>query len=464
MDWQRTLLDDLFELDPVTRQRRYRIAYIGMPRKNGKSTLAAGLALYGLIMDGEPGAEVYSCAGDRKQASIVFGEARRMAMADPELADLITPRQHHLEVPATNGVYRVLSADAALQQGLNPSFVVFDEVHVQPSGDLWDAMTLGSGTRRQPLIIGITTAGWDEGSLAYRLYDYGRKVARGEIDDPTFFFRWWEPPEGADHRAPETWQAANPALGGFLKLDDFTTAVRTTPESAFRRFRCNQWVAAADYWLPLGAWEDCADPTVALDPKLPLAVGIDIGITHDATAVVCAQWQEKQDRLVVRARFWANPYPPTHSLHATWRLDIEEVREHLRALRRMFPLPAVKIDYRSVPGPVYCYDPWSFRESAQLLEDEGLAMVEVPQTDARLVPAARQLYDLVVERRLVHDGDPTFADHLRSVTAKARGTGWRLTKPHGSGRRIDGAAALLDALTEAMGVLPPRRPTSAYLA
>ncbi|HEX7786759.1 MAG TPA: terminase large subunit, partial [Methylomirabilota bacterium] len=149
--WQRELLDDLFALRPDG-TRCYRTALIGLPRKNGKSTLCSGLALYGLIADGEPGAEIYSCAGDRQQARIVFEEAKRMAQHDPDLRGVLTFYRDAIEVRATNSVYRVLSADAELKQGLNPHWVIFDEVHVQPSDALWNAMVLGMGTRRQPLM------------------------------------------------------------------------------------------------------------------------------------------------------------------------------------------------------------------------------------------------------------------------------------------------------------------------
>jgi phage terminase large subunit-like protein len=392
-------------------RRRHRIGYIGLPRKNGKSTLGAALALYGLLADGEPGAEVYSCAGDRRQAEIVFGEAKRMVAAESELAALIRVQRFHLEGP-DQAIYRVLSADAALQQGLNPSMVIFDEVHVQPNEDLWNAMTLGSGTRRQPLIVGLTTAGTDEASLAYRLYEYGLGLQSGTIADPTFFFRWWEPPAHLDHRDPAAWRAANPALGAFLKLPDFETAVRTTTESPFRRFRLNQWMPAEHLWLPPGLWESQADPARALDRRLPAVVGIDPAYTDDTFAVVVAQRQGEDT--VVRARFFANPYPVGHSARTDWVVDHEEVRGYLRDLAHRFPTPAVRIDGRSRPGPAFIYDPSSFTESAQILEGEGLAMIEMPQTDARMVPATRLFYDLLLDRRIWHDGDPVLALHLRN--------------------------------------------------
>lgn len=463
--WQRELLDDMFELDPATGLRRYRIAVIGMPRKNGKSTLLAGLGLFFMLMDGEHGPEVYAAAGDRKQASIIFGESKRMILASPELRPKLTPRMHHVEGP-DNAVYRVLSADAALQQGLNPSAVLFDELHVQPNGDLWDAMTLGSGTRRQPFFIAITTAGWDESTLCYRLYDYGQKVNRGDIDDPTFFFRWWEPPAGADHRLPETWLRANPGLDPeqgtpFLKLEDFAAAVRTTPESAFRRFRCNQWVQAETFWLPPGAWDACRSDR-QLDPKLPISVGIDIARIHDTTAVTAVQ-EQRDGKIVVRARIWANPFPPRDPRHDEWRLDPEEVKSELRELRRGFPKAATQLDERWAAGPVYCYDPWGFEDAALELADEGLAMVEVPQTDARLVPATRRLYDAITEGRLCHDGDPTLAAHMANVIAKERGSSWRLAHPGNPLKKIDGAQALVNAFTEIPEPGPTRKRPIGFL-
>lgn len=459
--WQRQLVNELMATGP-TGLRRYRIGYWGLPRKNGKSTLGAALALYGLLADGEEGAEVYSCAGDRRQAEIVFSEAKRMVAADPDLAAVVRVQRYHLEGP-NHSIYRVLSADAALQQGLNPSFVIFDEVHVQPNEDLWNAMTLGSGTRRQPLILGITTAGVDEASLAYRLYAYGVDVASGAIRDPTFFFRWWQAPPEAPYRDPGTWKAANPALGQFLKLTDFEAAVRTTTESPFRRFRLNQWVAAEHLWLPAGLWEGQVDRELAFDPGLPVAVGIDPAYSDDTFAVVLAQRQREDT--IVRARFFLNPYPPGHSGRDEWVVDHEEVRTYLRALRREYPAPAVRIDGRTIAGPAFVYDPSSFTESAQILEGEGLAMLEMPQTDRRMVPATRLFYDLLMDHRIWHDGDATLALHFRNCHAVERGeNGWRLRKgTKSSAHKIDGAIAAVMAVQQAAQPPPPKR-IGAFLA
>ena len=250
---------------------------MGLPRKNGKSTIGAALAIYLLVADGEPGAEVYSCAGDRKQAAIVFEEAKRMVLAEPELLDIIKPFKYHLEGP-DNSIYRVLSADADLQQGLNPSGVIFDEVHVQPNGDLWDAMTMGTGTREQPIVIGITTAGFDRTSLCWNLYERGK---RGE-----FAFKWYEPADSqCDHTDPAIWAEANPAFGDFLFPEALAEDVRG-PESSFRRFHLNQWTTTHSAWFGHGVWEAAKDAKRPFDPEAPFVVFLDGSWSNDSTGLV----------------------------------------------------------------------------------------------------------------------------------------------------------------------------------
>ena len=182
--WQRDLLVSLFERreDGLLRYRR---SLIGLARKNGKSLLGSLIALYGLI-EGEPGAEVYSAAGDRQQARVVFNEAKWQVVQSSALSGVCKVYRDAIEVPSTGAVYRVLSSDAKLQQGLNPSTVVFDELHIQANDDLWDALTLGSGARRDPMVVAITTAGHDMDTICGRLYEYGKRVIAGDVDDERF--------------------------------------------------------------------------------------------------------------------------------------------------------------------------------------------------------------------------------------------------------------------------------------
>lgn len=421
--------------------------------------MVSGLALYGLIADGEAGAEVYACAGDKDQARIVFREARDMVEADTDLNAICATYRDAIEVRSSNSVFRVVSSDAKLRQGLNPSLVLFDELHVQPNEDLWTAMTQGSGTRRQPLVIAITTAGYDEESLCYRLYEYGRKVLAGEIDDPTFFFRWWAAKFELDYRGEDAWREANPMFDDTLKPDDFEAQARITQEHEFRRYRLNQWTPSNVAWLPNGAWKACEDQSLELDPALPLAVGIDVGLRHDSSAVVAAQKQG--DRTVLRARIWENPYAPNDPQHENWKLNIAEVEAYLLELFEKFPVPAVEIDDEIRPGPVYDYDPMFFERSADLLEGEQLAMVEYPQNDTRMIAASQAFYELIVTGQIAHDGDPAFARHVNNAIADQKTRGWRISKPKGSKKKIDAAIAGAIAAWQAQQA-PPTPQRSVY--
>lgn len=458
-DWQKGLLQDLFALRPDG-LRQHRTALIGLPRKNGKSAICSGLALYLLLMDGEYGAEVYSCAGEKEQARIVFGEAKKMVEADPELSGMLTLYRDAIEYKAMQSVYRVLSAEAFSKEGLNPSGVIFDELHVQPNRELWDVMNLGSGARRQPLRVAITTAGYDLETICGELYQYGRKVQSGEIDDPSFFFRWWEPTRAdCDWRDPQVWAECNPALGNFLYEESFTEEILKIPENVFRRYRLNQWTATAEAWLPFGAWAACAAPELELDPSYPVFVGIDVALYNDSTAVVAAQMRE--GRTIVRARVWENPYPEGHSMHDSWELNIFEVEQYVRELYQRFPVPACTIDDEVKPGPEFAFDPAYFHRSARILEGEGLAMVKFQQHDSLMVPASQTLYQLVVEQKLAHDGDPTLARHIGNAVADQKPRGWRLTKPKGSRRKIDAAIACAIAAYQAQKT-PPGDGASKY--
>lgn len=453
--WQRDLLDALFLLRRDGR-RRYRQALVGMPRKNGKSSLGAGLALFLLLGDGEPGAQVFSCAGDKEQARIVFGAAKKMVEADQELSARLKLYRDAIEDARTGSVYRVVSAEAYTKEGLNPSGVIFDELHVQPNRELWDVMTQGSGTRRQPLVVAITTAGFDvDGTVCGELYRHGKRVQTGELSDPTFFFRWWQPSKGdCDWRDPRVWAEANPALGDFLHREDLEALVGKTPENVFRRYRLNQWTVTEDAWLPFGAWDACKDVTLELDPALPLRVGIDVALRNDSTAVVCAQRQGA--RTVLRAKIWENPYPEGHSQRDEWTFNLNEIENHLRELRERFPIAAEQ-DEKSEeirPGPGFAYDPAYFQRSAQALEGEGLTMVEFPQHDSRMVPASQRFYQLITEKTIAHDGDPALARHVAAVIADQKPRGWRMSKPKGSRRKIDAAIAAAIAAYRAQDPYP----------
>lgn len=421
--WQRWLLRALYERNAAGRLR-YRRALVGLPRKQGKSLMGSAIAVYGMIA-GEAGAEVYAVAGDRQQARIVFNEARQQIQMSPQLANVAKVYRDAIEMPMFGSVFRVLSSEFKSQAGLNPSLVVFDELWNQAGADLFDQMSLGSGARVEPLVLSITTAGYDLDTLAGRQYLYGKQCAQGEIVDETFGCWWWEAAADCDLRDRQQWRASNPNLAErLLAVDDLDTAVKQTSESAFRRWRLNQWVRAQECWLPAGAWDACRDDVPLVDDA-PLFVGVDMALKHDSVAVVAAQPQG--DRLVVRSRIW-NPDGEA--------IDVAAVEAHLRQLHH---------SYRVVE---FAYDPAYFQRSAEALADDGLPMVEFPQSAQRMVPACGHAYELIVNRRVAHDGSPTLADHVLSAAQRVTDHGWRLSK-NKSKRKIDACIALVIALDRA---------------
>ena len=433
-NWQKWLLRSLYERSDVTGRLRYRRALIGLPRKQGKSLMMSAVGVYGMIA-GESGSEVYAVANDRQQARIIFNEAKQQIVNSPLLAAESKVYRDAIEMPRFGSVFRVLSSDFKGQAGLNPSLVLFDELWGQNNSDLYDQMTLGSGARIEPLTVSITTAGYDLDSLAGKLYQYGKQVASGEVEDDQFGFWWWEAPEDCKVDDRKAWQVSNPNLAeGLLDPDDLAVAVKQTSEMGMRRWRLNQWVRSQESWLPVGAWEQCVSD-LQLDPELPVWVGIDMALKHDTIAVCVAQPQA--DRCVVRSKIWQ---PEQEGV------DVIAVEHYLRELHNQFQVQE------------FAFDPAYFQRSAEALSDDGLPMVEFPQSGARMIPACGNAYEMIVNRKVAHDGSPTFTDQVLSAAQRMTDTGWRLSKGK-SKRKIDACIAMVIALDRA--TTKPVTPTSA---
>jgi Phage terminase-like protein, large subunit len=414
--WQREgIVDPLFGTLDKRGLRRYREALIGLPRKNGKSELASGLALYLLVADGEFGAEVYSLAGSRAQARIVFGNARDMVLASPMLRAMTKVYRDAIEVPETASVYRVLSADSRLAHGYNPHGAIVDELHVHPTADLYQAMATGTGARRQPLIVSITTAGWQRGTIAHELYEKGRRSR-----DPRFFFRWWEAPAGCRLDDTRAWRKANPAR--WITVDYLRGQMRAPGmhESVFRRLHLNQWVGSERRWIAQEVW-DAGGGRPVLSPGDAVWVGVDAAPKRDTTAVVVDRRDDDGVHHVV-ARVWEADRQMGY-------LDFAEVEDYLRQL-------CVDFDVRRI-----LVDPFTMMRSMVLLREEGLPVEEFPQGDARMVPASQTLYDLALEGRLRHGDDSDLRRQADNAAVRETARGWRLHKLKSTGH-IDSIVAL----------------------
>lgn len=449
--WQTDMMRRLFARKSNGRLK-HRQALIGIPRKNGKSALGAGIALYGLAF-GPRGGEVFSCAADKEQARIVFGTAKRMIELEPEFTGMFNVYRDAIEFPATGSVYRVLSAEAFTKEGLNPHLVLFDEVHAQPNRELWDVMSLATGARVEPLMVGITTAGvktdsTGQDSICYQLFQHGCRVASGEIDDPTFYLEWWGAPEGSDHTDPAVWAAANPGFGDIVSEEDFHSAVLRTPEAEYRTKRLNQWVSTAQAWLPAGAWDAC-ESSVTIPDGADVVLGFDGSFNNDSTALVvvsCPQGEELPHVDVVAA--WEKPQNTGND----WVVPIFDVEDEIRAACRRWQV-----------REIVC-DPFRWQRSYQILEAEGLPVVEFPQSPSRMVPATQRFYESVMNKTLTHSGDQRLARHLANCVIRTDSRGSRLSKDaKNSPRKIDLAVSAVMALERAM-FEPPAEPIPAFFS
>ena len=438
--WQREILRHVFARRADGRLR-HRSALVGIARKNGKSGLGAGVAIGGMLL-GPSGGEVYSCAGDREQARIVFGTARRMIEMDRDLSQVLKLYRDVIEVPATGTIYRALSSEAFTKEGLNPHLVVFDEVHVQPTRELWDVMAQAMGSRIEPLMLGITTAGGrtdrtGQDSLCYSMYQYGQRIVTGEVTDPTFFMAWWEPWDGsaAPHDQPRTWREANPGYGDLVAPADFESTVRRTQENAFRNKRCNQWTTSSRVWLPAGGWDAIADP-MRYDGGLPdrtrCVLAFDGSKSGDSTALLAITIEERPHISVLD--IWEKDPDDTH-----WRIPRTEAKNTIRAACR-------RLDVAEI-----AWDDYMWQDAREELEDERLPIEVFPQTPERMGKATQRFYEAVVDKGITHDGDPRLARHIGHAVPKPtnRGLARIVKETPDSTRWIDAAVTAVFGLDRA---------------
>lgn len=443
--WQVELLKHLYARE-ADGGLRAQTALIGMPRKNGKSALSsAAIGLYSLIAEGVAGGEVIAVAAEKEQARIVFGEAKRM-VENSELKDMVQVYKDSIFVPETGSVFRVVSAEAYSKEGLNPSRVIMDELHAHKNRELFDVFSLAMGNRGKiGQLVAITTAGvksdsTGQDSIAYSLYQYGKRVATGEIDDPNFFMAWWEAAPEADHRLPETWEAANPGFDDIVSRADFESAVKRTPEAEFRTKRLNQWVSSAVSWMPSGVWESLAVDK-PLDREAEYILGFDGSFSGDTTVIVgCsipATDDEKPHLFLVKA--WEKPVDADD----TWRVDIQDAEFEIRRFCAEYKVREVACD------------PFRWQRSMEVLQDEGIPIVEWPSTSARrMVTACAKFYDAATLANITQDGNPLLARHFTNAVVKTDNLGTRIVKENrNSSRRIDAAVAAIIAYDRASAKL-----------
>jgi phage terminase large subunit-like protein len=426
-------------------RRLYRKAYCSMGRKQAKTQTVAALVVAEFFLSPEPSQEIYMAAKDRDQASICFDAVASMIRHSEDLSPLVTITESRklIRHNETGSIIRALSSDGAGKHGYNPSLVVFDELHAWGTAEqeLYDALTTGRKSRRNPLWVVITTAGSNQESICYREYEYARRVLRGDVKDETYFPLIYEVLSDADWTDKSLWPQALPSLGYLHELSDYEEEFRQAlarPErqNTFRRLYLNQWTSAQTNWIAIRDWDECEGEWPDLS-GVPCFGGLDLAAVRDLTAfALCWPHQGK-----VYYRAWG--YMPEAAMRDKIlsdgvRYDLWAQGGHIRTT------PGNVTDWRHVVAHItelageyniqgIAYDRWGARDTAQELQAAGLNVVQFGQGFGSMSPAAKRFESLIHERALVHDGNPVFrwCVDCTEITSDAAGN----IKPVHSDRR-----------------------------
>ncbi len=442
---------------------QYLVGRSFLPTHN--SELAAAVALYLLFADGEPSAEVYGAAADRQQASIVFDVARQMVQQSPALskrAKILTANKR-INSYRNNGFYQVLSAEVGTKHGLNVSGLVLDEVHVQPNRKLYDVLTQGSGdAREQPLYFLITTAGTDTNSICWELHQKAVDILEGRKHDPTFYPVIYGIDPEDDWTDPKVWSKANPSLGHTITIDKVKAAcesARQNPgeENAFRQLRLNQWVKQSIRWMPMEQWDQCKKPSL---PDLRGKVcygGLDLSQTTDITAFVLVfPPQAGIDAYTVLPFFWIpEDTIPLRVSRDHVPYDVWKRQGHLQTTEGNVVHYAVIEQFIDELNRHYhireiAFDRWGAVQMTQNLEEMGFTVVPFGQGFKDMSPPTKELMKLVLEKRLIHDGNPVLRWNMDNIYIKQDPAGNIKMDKAKSTEKIDGAIACVMALDRAI--------------
>lgn len=458
---QEWLTREMFGWKRADGTRLYRTGYVETGRGWGKSEYGAAVAGKLLYADREQAAEVIGAAADREQArSICLERLKGMAGAyDDASTSPLKSRSHFLRreirVPRTNSAYKAVSADVATKWGAAPSGVIFDEVHAQPDRRLWDALVTATGKRRQPLVLALTTAGWDRSSLAWELHDYAVKIAKGEVQDPTFLGVIWAAPEDADWTDENVWRQANPHLGVTVPIDFLRAEcerAKSIPafQNTFRTMYLSQWVGQESRLIPMVQWDQCAEPIAAPSKAGAAFGGLDLSSTTDLTAFSVIR--EVDGKVEV----WRKVYVPEDALRERGLRDRAPYESWARD-GLITPTPGKTVDYAAVKRDVLWakdafnlrdvgYDRWNSSQVVRELEDEGVRMVQVGQGYASMSAPTKELLRRVADQGFRHGGDPVLRWMTDNCAAETDASGnLKLAKNKSSGR-IDALVSTVIAL------------------
>ena len=466
IDWQEQIVRDIFGVLKPNGYRQFNTAYVEIPKKQGKSELAAAIALYLLCADFEPGAEVYGCAADTNQAKIVFDVALGMVKRCPELAKkvIVKASSKEMEFVPTGSKYKALSADVANKHGFNTHGVIFDELHTQPNRKLYDVMTKGSGdARMQPLYFLITTAGDNTNSICYEVHQKALDIIEGRKYDPTFYPVIFGAETDDDWTDPKVWKKANPSLGITVGIDKVKAACESAKqnpgeENSFRQLRLNQWVKQAVRWMPMDKWDKCTFAVNEDDLEGRICYGgLDLSSTTDITAFVLVfPPLDGEDKYMILPYFWI----PEDNLDLRVRrdhvqYDLWERQGYLKTtegdvvhygyIEKFIEELGERFNIQEI-----AFDRWGAVQMVQNLEGMGFTVVPFGQGFKDMSPPTKELMKLTLEQKIAHGGHPVLRWMMDNIFIRTDPAGNIKPDKAKSTEKIDGAVATVMALDRAI--------------
>lgn len=451
--------------------RRFRRVYIEVPRGSGKSTLSSGVALYCLLADHEPGAEVYSFATTRDQAKIVFGDAKVMAEHNPALRERfgLQVLANALYVPSTNSTFQAKSAEGSTLDGLNTHLAVVDELHAHKTRAVYDVVETSLGKRRSSLLWCITTAGFDTSGICYEVRTMCTKVLSRLADDETQFAIIYTIDDGDDWSSMEALEKANPNWGVSVRPEVITSLLQKakTLPSAINNFKTKHldvWCSARSAWLDMRAWKRCETTGLELSDfeGQPCFIGLDIGSKSDLTVktYLFPFEEDGKNKYALFCECWLPSKAietSTNSQYSGWvrsgyiqetdgaMTDLNVIEDSIREDLSRFDVQAIT------------YDPWQATQLATSLSDEGAPMLECRFTVQNVSDPMKTLEALVIDGRIVHDGNPVMAWMMGNVEARIDAKDNIFPRKERHENKIDGAVAAILALRGAATYEPKKK-------
>ena len=460
-DWQKEIVGNIFGWkNKDTNLRKYRTVFIEVPRKNGKTTLCAAISLYMLFADSERGSEVYAAAGDRNQAGIVFEIAKGMILNNPELTNRSKVFRNSITHEAKGNFFQAISSDSKTKHGFNSNCVVFDELHTQPNRDLWDTLTTSTGSRRQPLTIAITTAGYDRQSICFEIYKYAKSVESGAISDDTFYPVIYEADETDDITKEETWIKANPNYGVSLRKEymeqESKKAVNVPSyQNTFKRLMLNIWTESLVKWIGHDEWSACHQE---FDYKTLEGAecwgGLDLASTRDISAFVLVF--NVEDKIVVL------PHLFIPEDNAKKRSDRDGVN-YMEWMRdgHVIGTEGDVADYNFIKAKInelslkyriqsIAYDRWNASQLVIDLQNDGANMCPFGQGFVSMSAPTKELEKIILAKQIIHNNNPAMNWMLSNVALQEDSAGNIKVAKNKSKEKVDGIVALVMAIGEMM--------------